>query len=339
MKGDKRRAVKARQLPLTFTPPCLAAVAAEPPAGKEWVHEVKFDGYRVQALVEAGGVRILTRTGLDWTGRFGVLAEDLAALGCVAAIDGEAVVVDEQGVSRFQMLQAELKKGAGARIQLMAFDLLHLDGRPLAARPLVERKFMLRGALERRALPHGLLRFSDHIAENGPGFLAEACRSGLEGIISKRGDLPYRSGRHGDWTKSKCVLADPFVVIGFTPQKGASGIVGALVLGYYDNGELMYAGRVGTGFTVAEGRAMSAGLAEIRIAAPVLARRLSSEQRRGVTWVRPAVVAQVSYRDVTSDGLLRHASFQHFRDDKPVEEIGRPAAFSRASAGGRASVA
>ena len=315
--------------PLAFTRPCLAQATAHPPAGPEWVHEIKFDGYRVQALVEAKAVRLLTRNALDWTQRFGAVGEDFARLGVRSvAIDCEAVVLDANGVSDFSALQRELKKGAAARIQMMAFDLLHLDGRNLAASPLLERK----AALERilgTGSPDGRLRYSLHMSGDGAQILRNACEMQLEGIVSKRVDLPYRSGRKGDWTKSKCVMADPFVVIGYVPSKAADGIAGSLVLGFYEDGSLVYAGRVGSGFSIAEARAMIDGLRSIRRKAPPLAHRLTREQRAGVEWIEPALVAQVAYRSVTADRVLRHATFEHFREDKRPLEIVRPAAFSR----------
>jgi bifunctional non-homologous end joining protein LigD len=317
---------------LAFKPPCLARAVPAPPDGKNWLHEIKFDGYRVQALVEDGRVRILTRTGLDWTTRFGTLVKSFAGLHVASAIiDGEAVVRNGEGVSRFHLLQAELKQGTAARIDMMAFDLLHLNGRDVTVLPLTERKALLRQLLAIEPLPHGHLHYVDHMTGNGRNVLDRACVMGLEGIVSKRADRPYRSGRHGEWTKVKCVRSDPFVVVGYTTQKGTSAIVGALVLGFHDGDALVYAGRVGTGFTVDEARAMADGLAAIRSAPPAFARQLNRLQRTGVTWIEPTLVAQVAWRDVTSDGLLRHATFEHFRTDKPSRDIHRPTAFQRLS--------
>lgn len=314
--------------PLAFTPPCLALAMREPPHGDNWVHEIKFDGYRVQALFEGGKVRLLTRNALDWTRRFGVVATDFAALAVKSAvIDCEAVVLDARGVSNFSLLQAELKLGSAARIHMMAFDLIHLDGRALAKLPLLERKAALERLLSGGGSRSDLLRFSAHMAGDGRDVLRNACAMGLEGIISKRTDLPYRSGRNGDWTKSKCVMADPFVVIGYVPSKAGAGMVGSLVLGFYENGGIIYAGRVGTGFSLAEAQAMADGFQAIRRKTPPLKQTLTRDQRAGVEWVTPKLVAQVSYRDVTADRNLRHASFEHFREDKRPEEIVRPPAF------------
>lgn len=319
---------RAASAGLAFTPPCLARAQVTPPSGSEWLHEIKYDGYRVQALIEGDDVRLLTRTALDWTARFGVVIQDLAALEARnAALDCEAVVFDEAGVSRFGALQAELKQGRNARIALVAFDLLHLDGRTTCPLPLAERKARLERLISKADLPHGLLRFGSHMKGDGRAIFEAACKEGLEGIVSKRLDRPYRSGRTGDWIKVKCVRKDPFVVIGYVPSKAAMGIVGSLVLGFFAGKRLVYAGRVGTGFTVAEARAMADGLAAIRTASPALAKSLSREQRAGVVWVEPRLVAQVAYRDVTPDGNIRHATFEHFRSDKPASEIAAPTAF------------
>lgn len=314
---------------LEFTPPCLALSMPDPPVGDDWVHEIKFDGYRVQALIENGAVRLLTRNALDWTPRFGAVAKDFASLPVkFAAIDCEAVVLDARGASNFSSLQAELKKGAAAHIHMMAFDLLHLDGKDLARQPLIERKTALEQALSRAKLPNRLLRYSAHMTGDGRAILHNACDMKLEGIISKRTDLPYRSGRNGDWTKSKCVMADPFVVIGYVASKAGAGMVGSLVLGFYDNGELVYAGRVGTGFSLAEARAMAEGFKSIARKTPPVKQKLTREQRTGVEWVSPKLVAQVTYRDVTADMNLRHAAFEHFRQDKLADEIVRPPSFA-----------
>ena len=317
---------------LQFTPPSLARAMPAPPTGSDWVHETKHDGYRLQALIETGRVRLLTRTALDWTPRFGIVSQDLAALRAKSAVlDCEAVVLDPSGASRFAALQAELKKGRDARIVLIAFDLMHLDGRTIAQLPLSERKQLLERLITRAALPHGLLRFGSHMEGDGAAIFRQACSLGLEGIVSKRRDRPYRSGRTSDWVKSKCTMSDPFVVVGYVPSKATSGIVGALVLGFYAGDRLVYAGRVGSGFTMAEARALADGLAAIPAPPPLFAKSLSREQRSGVSWIEPRLVAQVAYRDVTQDGIVRHATFQHFREDKPAAEIAMPPSFARLS--------
>lgn len=313
---------------LTFTPPCLATPKAMPPNGNNWVHEIKFDGYRVQALLDNSGARLLTRNGLDWTERFGPVVLDLAKLGAINfAIDCEAVVFDKSGVSNFSGLQRELKSSRPANIVLMAFDLLHLEGASTSHLPLLVRKARLESLIKPLQKGKSLLRYSEHMTGDGLKLLERACSMQLEGIVSKRKDLPYRSGRQGDWNKTKCVSADPFVVIGFVTSKATPGLVGSLILGFYDAGALFYAGRVGTGFSRAEARAMAEGLAAIERKTPPLKQPLTAQQSSGVRWVEPELVAQISYRDVTADSVLRHATFEHFRSDKRPVEIERPRLF------------
>ncbi|MGE0697927.1 MAG: non-homologous end-joining DNA ligase [Hyphomicrobiaceae bacterium] len=316
---------------LAFVEPCLARLAP-PPEGDGWVHEIKFDGYRVQAHVRMEGrsrsVRLLTRNGLDWTARFAHLARAFPAITTRSAIiDSEAVVEDEHGVSRMDALQKALKSGNTSAVRLMAFDLMHLDGQDTRPLPLLERKALL-ASLLREESPDGPVnpvKLSAHLVGPGTKVLAEACRLGLEGVVSKRVDSLYRSGRSGDWIKAKCVLADPFVVAGYVPSRAGSETVGSLVLGYYDGGRLVYAGRVGTGWSLDTAHELWHGLQAIRRGSSALATPLAATQRRDVHWVSPVLVAEVAYRFWTDAGLLRHAVFQHLREDKRPEEIGRPA--------------
>ena len=200
-------------------------------------------------------------------------------------------------------------------------DVVELDGCPVS-HPLLER--MLASSPSK----HGLVRYSAHLVGDGAEAMRNACAMALEGLVSKRIDLPYRSGRNGDWTKSKCVMADPFVVIGYVPSNGASDVLGSLVVGFHDEGGMVYAGRVGSGFTMDEARAILGGLEAIRRKSAPVTKALTRQRQAGVQWVTPTIVAQVAYRAVTADAVLRHASFQHFRVDKRPDEIRRPAAFS-----------
>ncbi|MGD9785908.1 MAG: non-homologous end-joining DNA ligase [Hyphomicrobiaceae bacterium] len=312
-----------------FVPPCLPRAVAAPPSGEEWVHEIKHDGYRVQAVIADGAARVLTRNALDWTHRFGPVVRELAALDVRSAIiDGEAFVPDARGISDFDALTRELQRGDDKRIHVVAFDLLWIDGEDLRGRPLIDRKARLQALLGRRS-KSSLLSFSAHTAGDGAAIMAKACELGIEGIVSKRVDRAYRSGRTGDWTKCKCVMADPFVVVGYVASAVADEAVGSLVLGYYDRNRLVYAGRVGTGFSQREAVALWEGLQVITAPPPAFARRMSREQKAGVHWVQPRLVVEVAYRAWTEDGLLRHASLLHFRDDKEPEEIARPASLSR----------
>jgi bifunctional non-homologous end joining protein LigD len=315
--------------PLAFIRPCLAQDAQTPPSGEQWAHEIKHDGFRIQALVTPPEVSLLTRNGLDWTRRLGVVVDELAALRVRSAIiDGEAVVLNKNGVADFQALHREARKGGRARIILMAFDLLHLNAVDVRNRPLIERKALLRDALGKRP-KSALLRYNDHMLGDGKEVLAGACKLGLEGIISRRLDRPYRSGRSPDWLKSKCLLSGPFVVIGYARMKGASGAIGSLVLGYYDGATLVHAGRVGTGFSEREARAIGEGLQAIRTGEPPTPQRLTHEQRQGVIWVRPQLVAEITYQGWSSDGLLRHSSFKAFLPDMRPGEVHKPISLNR----------
>lgn len=314
---------------LTFFAPCLARLGA-PPDGSQWAHEIKYDGYRVQAHVMKRGsqveVKIFTRNGLDWTERFAALVPELARLPVASAIlDGEAVATNASGRTSLEALQHALRSGdrAGLSITMMAFDLLYLDGHDLRSAPLSERKRKLADLLGVRP-KSSQLQFSEHLSGPGCDILKKACALGLEGIVSKRLDRPYRSGRSGDWIKAKCTMADPFVVAGYVPNKSATQAVGSLVVGYYEGGQLRYAGRVGTGFSVEEAAAMFEGLQAIRRTRAPFSGHLKAMQQRDVVWLAPRLVAQIEYRAWTKDGLLRHASFKAFREDKQPEEVGPP---------------
>ncbi len=305
-----------------FVKPCLATLADKAPDSGNWIHEIKFDGYRLQARLDHGKVALLTRNGLDWTKKFPALAKAVMALKVdQALIDGELVVEDPEGVSSFSLLQQELTSGRQDRLVFYAFDLLHLDGADLRKQPLLERKDAL-AALLKSAPSGGAIRLSESIDEAGSVLLKHACRMHLEGIISKRSDAPYRSGRGHDWLKTKYTDRQEFVIAGFVPATNDARAVGALVLGVFDKGELRYAGRTGTGFTHTSARDLYRKLNALkRDRTPFDAVPAEERGRRGPVWVEPKLVAEVDFHGWTHGERIRHASFQGLREDKAATEI------------------
>ncbi len=293
-----------------FVTPQLATTATSPPDGTDWLFEIKHDGYRCQVRIAAGEVTVRTRGGHDWTGRFPAIAAAAQELPVHSAlIDGEAVVVDENGVSSFARLRRALE-GDGSGIVCYAFDLLFLDGTDLRARPLRERK------QELAVLLHGsrVIRYSDHVGGAGDELLRHACGLGAEGLIAKRADRPYRSGRGRDWLKLKCAAREEVVIGGYTPVRGRKGGLGALAVGHEVEGRLVYAGRVGTGWDAADEERILAALEPLRRATmPFDA--VPAAMRRGVRWVEPRLLAAVRYQERTPDGMLRHASWLGMRED------------------------
>jgi len=302
-----------------FLEPCLATLRTTPPSGDEWLHEVKFDGYRLQAHIENGGLTLFTRSGLDWTKKFsGPVTDAFARLDCGSAIiDGEVVVLTGSGLSSFSALQVALSEGRRDRMIFYAFDLLYLDGENLLETPLAERKERLRDLLG--ADTDGALRLSEHFNEPGKTMLQHACRMGLEGVVSKRADAPYRGGRGHEWIKSKCTLRQEFIIAGYVPSDVAGRGLRSLVMAYHEGDALVHAGRVGTGFSGKVASDLRQRLDRLKVAEPTLSGTAAKDKR--VVWVKPELVAEVEYRSRTRDGILRHASFQGLRADKPAAEV------------------
>jgi len=306
---------------LTFVEPELATLADAMPAGPNWVHEVKFDGYRTLALVEGGHARMLTRTGLDWTQKFKTIAQDLGGLDVKSAIlDGEIVALDANGASSFKTLQDELSHGHGDRLQYYVFDLLSLDGEDLRDLPLLERKRRLKALIETGDAGVRVLH-SEHFAYDS-SVLEHVCGLAYEGVICKRADARYSSGRNRNWLKVKCHKRQELVVGGFTEPKGGGRGIGALLLGYYAEETLVYAGKVGTGFDVETSLDLRK-LLDARTVKAMAFADVPADGRRGAIWVEPNLVCEVEFTEWTPDGRLRHPSFQGLREDKPAAEVGR----------------
>ncbi|WP_158750043.1 DNA ligase D [Acidobacterium sp. S8] len=310
-----------------FMPPQLATQVSTPPAGDDWLHELKLDGYRIQLHVEeqSAGKRkavIYTRGGLDWTHRMPDIAQTATQLLVKSAlIDGEVVVLDSEGKTSFADLQAAFQNEKHAHLTYFGFDLLHLDGHNLRGLPLDRRKSILEGLLSELD-DDNILRYSQHIRAHGEETFAHACKVGAEGIVSKLATSHYVSGRSKSWLKEKCVHQQEFVIGAFTPPtKGGLGI-GSLLLGYYQNGKLIYAGRTGTGFTQATQRSLRKRLDAMRQErAPF--EKLETAEKKDAIWVKPELVAEVQFATWTGDHRVRQASFQGLREDKAAKEIKR----------------
>jgi bifunctional non-homologous end joining protein LigD len=317
----------------SFIPPQLATSVATPPEEKGWRHELKLDGYRVQAHISASKsvrrVRLLTRKGLDWTHRMKDIASQLESLPVESALlDGEVVVLAPSGATSFQLLQQAFQEGERQPLYYFAFDLLHLDGHSLREQPLTTRREVLRKILDRGSLTEtkdSFIRFSEDLDVNGQQVFANACKLGAEGIISKQAVATYISGRSNSWLKIKCGMRQEFVIGGFTfPSDGSHGI-GALLLGYYQGRTLMYAGRTGTGFTQATRRALRGRFEKLHRQQPAFD-SVPSDAKRGAHWVKPDLVAEVSFATWTADNLVRQASFKGLREDKSASDVVREGA-------------
>jgi bifunctional non-homologous end joining protein LigD len=299
----------------------LAMLAKEAPKGDQWLHEIKLDGYRMICRIVKGHVEFVSRNQQNWTQRFPTLAKAASRLPVKQAIfDGEVVVVRPDGTTNFQDLQNAFRDCGEERLHYYVFDLLHLDGHDLTSLALEERKRVLAKLLAKKAQP--AISFSEHIEGDGPAFLKQVCKMRLEGIISKRRDRPYQAGRGYDWLKVKCVRTDEFVIGGYTDPTGSRAGFGALLVGYHNRrGELVYAGKVGTGFSERTLRSLLDRLKPLTRAESPFA----NLKRAGAKshWVKPSLVAQVVFGDWTNDGRLRHPSFQGLREDKPAAQVTR----------------
>ena len=302
----------------------LATLVDEAPSGNEWIHEVKYDGYRLRVALDHGTATVLTRSGADWTARFPLIAHAVETLPVSSALlDGEAVVLDKGGRSDFGRLQEALAGERPEDVRLEVFDLLYLEGFDLRAETLLRRKDLLASLLA-GAPADGPLSAVEHYVGDGPAYHAASCRLLLEGSVSKRGDRPWVPGRTRDWLKVKCLARQEFVVGGWTDPAGSRKELGALLLGVHDAaGALRYAGRVGTGFTERALAELSGRLSGLAVADPPFA---DPPARSHAHWVRPELVVEVAFREWTRDGVVRQPSFQGIRDDAAAADVVRETA-------------
>jgi len=291
--------------------PCLALLKSTPPAGPDWAFEIKWDGYRLAIHIEPKGVRILTRGGHDWTHRFPAIAAAAKELGVGTAIlDGEAVVLNADGRSDFGALQRSLGGRGGKRSSsesvLFAFDLLYFDGHDLTKTELSVRRHLLEDLLEGAA---GAIQLSEEVQGDGAALLENARSLGLEGIIAKHRDSPYRSGRTGDWLKIKCVQSESFMIVGYERSAAARGGIGSLLLAARRGSGWVYVGAVGTGFKEKDATYLKKMLDTLKTRTPVVPLK-----GKNYVFAQPTLIAEIEFRDWTDDGNLRHASYKGLRE-------------------------
>jgi len=305
-----------------FIEPQLTTLVRQTPADEGWLYEVKLDGYRIVTCIDQGNVTLKTRRGHDWTQRMPSLAKRLRVLKLQSAvIDGELVALRSDGVSDFQRLQNSLSEKRDGTLVYFAFDMIYFEGWDLRNVPLLERKTLLQSVIAQTDEPY--LRYSEHVIGHGNAFVTQACGLGLEGVIAKRCNAHYRSGRGHDWLKIKCVKRQEFVVGGYTEPRGMRSGIGALLVGLQEGATLHYAGKVGTGYTESSLSELKRRLAPLEQKAAPFINPPHGAEARGVHWVSPELLAEVQFAAWTGDRKIRHATFRGLREDKSATSVRR----------------
>lgn len=318
----RKNRIERKKMPPEMTPQ-LASIVELPPEGDGWLHELKYDGYRLLARIDHGDVNLVTRNGNDWTYRFPSIKRALARLPLEQAwLDGEAVALMEDGTTNFESLQNAMAEGSDKGLIYMVFDILYYNGYDLRLLPLFERKLLASSILKSEKADAARLRFSQHVEGKGQVFFENACNYRIEGIISKRRNAAWSAGRGRDWVKIKCHERQEFVIGGYTePGSGRKGF-GALLIGVFDtSGRFIYCGRVGTGFNERSVTLLWDRLRKIEEPSPAFHNAPGGAEAKGVHWVSPELVAEVEFTQWTREGVLRHPSFQGLREDKSAREV------------------
>jgi bifunctional non-homologous end joining protein LigD len=317
---DPIRIPQARRadLPATFYPQ-LARIAARPPSGDGWLHEIKYDGYRLLCRIQGQRVQLITRNGHDWTDRFAEIVREAADLPVqTAMLDGEATILRADGTTDFQALQNYFKGLPSGRLVYYLFDLPYCEGYDLSAVPLNRRKELLKALIPPNDSGRSVMRLSGEIQGFGEQVYRNACRLGVEGIVSKRIDAVYEQRRAATWVKIKCTLRQEFVIGGYSESKAAPAGLRSLLVGYYQAGRLVYAGRVGTGFSVRQRGDLKKKLESLQQNVSAF---VDPPRGRDLRWTRPELVAEVAFSQWTSERLLRQPVFKSLREDKPAVQV------------------